>query len=83
MEGLLSTGPTPSSLLDVHSMLVSIMTNQLTLTGMSCMLDSQLSIEVKYMAPYGLSFSPRLCFTKREENLHILIDALIYPLNTS
>ena len=52
-------------LLEVHPMLVSIMTNQLTLTGMSCMLDSQLSIKVKYIATYGLSFTPRFCFAKR------------------
>ena len=52
-------------------MLVSIMTNQLTLKGMSCMLDSQLSIEVKYMALYGLSFSPRFCFAKRTNIYYI------------
>ena len=46
-------------------MLVSIMTNQLTLTGRSGMVDSQLSTEVKYMAPNGISFSPRFCFAKR------------------
>ena len=46
-------------------MLVSIMTNQLTLTGRSGMLDSQLSTEVKYIAPNGLSFSPRFFFSKR------------------
>ena len=52
-------------LLEVHSMLVSIMTNQLMLTGRSGMVESQLSTEVKYMAPYGLSFSARFSFTKR------------------
>ena len=36
-------------------MLVSIMTNQLTLTGSSRMLDGQLSTAVKYMAPHGPS----------------------------
>ena len=46
-------------------MLVSIMTNQQTLTGRSGMMDSQLSTEVKYMAPYGLSFSPRSYFAER------------------
>ena len=52
-------------------MLVSMMTNKLTLTGVSCMLDSQLSIEVKYMAPYGLSFSPRFYFAKRTNIYYI------------
>ena len=52
-------------------MLVSIMTNQLTLTGMSCMLDSQLSTEVKCMAPYELKFSPRFCCAKRSNIYYI------------
>ena len=52
-------------------MLVSIMTNQLMLTGRSGMLDSQLSTEVKYMAPYGLSFSAWFCFAKRTNIYYI------------
>ena len=47
------------------------MTNQLTLTGRSGMVDSQLSTEVKYMAPYGLSFSPRFSFAKRTNMYYI------------
>ena len=42
------------------AMLVSIMTNQLTLTSTS----GELSTEVKYTAPYEISFSPRFCFYK-------------------
>ena len=52
-------------------MLVSIMTNQLTLTGRSGMVDSQLSTELKYMASYGLSFSPRFSFAKRTNMYYI------------
>ena len=52
-------------------MLVRIMTNQLMLTGRSGMLDSQLSTKVKYMALYGLSFSPRFCSGKRTNIYYI------------
>ena len=60
-----------SFLWEVHSMLFSIMTNQLTLTGRSGMVDSQLSTEGKYMAPYGLSFSPRLSLANRTNIYYI------------
>ena len=35
------------------------------------MLDSQMLTEVKYMALYGLSFSPRFCFVKRTHIYYI------------
>ena len=52
-------------------MMVSIMKNQLMLTCKSGMLDSQLSIEVKYMAPYALSFPPRFCSANRANIYYI------------
>ena len=52
-------------------MVVSIMRNQLMLTCRSGMVDSQVSTEVKYMALYGLSFSPRFSFVKKTNMYYI------------
>ena len=60
------------------AILVSIMTNQLTLIGGFCMLDSQLSTEVKFTAPYGLWFSPRFSFAEWRKAFYIPKEAGFY-----
>ena len=58
-------------------MMVSIITNHLK----SGLLESHLSTEVKYTAPYGLSFSPKLSLLAKEVGLTISIKKMftMYP----
>ena len=45
-------------------MMITIITNQLMITGKSGLFDSQLSTEVKYTALDGIYFPPTVSFSK-------------------